>query len=99
MARQLRIYTMQDGRLDDWIRLYCERVRPLRERSGFAVEGFAARGTNQFVWIVERPGSEEEFEAADRAYYEQPEHQPLHEEALQYLAKGESLFLDPVCDP
>jgi hypothetical protein len=96
MTRQLRIYTLKEGTLDSWVELFTERVRPLRAANGFEVEAWAARDENEFVWLVTREGSREEFEAADAAYYELPEHKPLHEEALNYLESGVSRFLDPV---
>lgn len=96
MARQLRIYTMKPGRLDDWVDLFRRGTAPLRAAHGFEIEAWTVPGKDEFVWLVSRGGSNEEFEAADQAYYELPEHKPIHEEALLYLEKGESWFLEPV---
>jgi hypothetical protein len=96
MAQQLRVYTMKEGRLDDWVDLFHRGTLPLRRAHGFEIEAWTAPETNQFVWLVTREGTNEEFEAADEAYYALPEHTPIHEEALNYLDKGESWFLDPV---
>ena len=96
MARQLRIYTMKPGRLDDWVDLFRRGTSKLRREQGFDLQAWTSEATNQFVWLVTRDGTDEEFEAADAAYYQLPEHKPLHEEALLYLEKGESWFLDPV---
>jgi hypothetical protein len=96
VTQQLRIYTLKEGRLDDWVRLFTESVRPLRAANGFAIEAWAARDENEFVWLVSRDGTREEFEAADKAYYELPDHKPLHEQALNYLERGASRFLEPV---
>lgn len=98
MAKQLRVYTVKPGQLDNWVELFKRRTSKLRRANGFGVQGWTSRDTNQFVWIVHRDGSEEEFLAADRAYYELTEHKPLHEEALQYLEEGQSTswFLEPV---
>ncbi len=96
MAKQLRIYTMKPGKLDDWVDLFKRGTSRLRIDNGFELEAWTAPATNQFVWLVSREGTSEEFEAADKAYYELPAHKPLHEEALLYLEKGESFFLEPV---
>ena len=96
MAQQLRIYTMKPGRLDDWVDLFRRGTSKLRREQGFELQAWTSQATNQFVWLVTRDGTDEEFEAADAAYYQLPEHKPLHEEALLYLEKGESWFLDPV---
>jgi hypothetical protein len=96
MAQQLRVYTPKDGKLEDWVRLYEEKILPLRTANGFRITAWTAPRTQQFVWLVERDGTVEEFEAADRAYYEQPEHKAFDPYAREILEKGESWFLDPV---
>jgi hypothetical protein len=93
---QIRIYKMKDGRLPDWEELFRSRIRALRQREGFRVVGAWSDPIGQrFVWILERDGSQEDFEAADRAYYELPDHAPMHQAALEYLASGESSFVTP----
>ena len=96
MAQQLRVYTMKEGKLDDWVALYESKVLPLRRQHGFEIEAWTSRETNQFVWLVSYDGTNEELHAADEAYYASDDHKPLHEEALLYLEKGESWFLEPV---
>lgn len=96
MARQLRIYTMKEGRLDDWVSLWAEQVAPLRRRSGFNVTGYRVPDKSQFVWILDRPGTREEFEAADAEYYAQPEHPPLHAKGVEWIDNAQTSFLDPV---
>jgi hypothetical protein len=96
MALQLRIYKTKPGRLDDWVGLFERSVRDLRAAQGFSIQAWKATGDDRFIWLVEYPGTEAEFEAADRAYYELPDHKPLHEEALNYLDSSESWFVDPV---
>jgi hypothetical protein len=98
VAQQLRVYTMKEGQLDNWVALFERGTHPLRRANGFEIQAWTAPDTNQFVWLVTRPGTREEFEAADQAYYALPEHKhkPLHEEALLYLEKGETWFLDEV---
>ena len=96
MARQLRIYTMKDGRLADWVSLWTEQVAPLRRRSGFEVTGYRVPDKEQFVWILDRPGTAEEFKAADDEYYAQPEHAPLAAKGNEWVDNAQSSFLEPV---
>jgi hypothetical protein len=96
VAQQLRLYTMKPGRLGDWVDLFKRGTARLRTANGFQIQAWTSPDTNQFVWLVTREGTREEFEAADKAYYELPEHKPIHEEATNYLEKGESWFLEPV---
>ena len=96
MTQQLRVYTMKPGRLDDWVGLFKRGTYPLRTANGFGIQAWTAPDNEQFVWLVTHEGSRADFEAADQAYYNLPGHKPIHEEALLYLEKGESWFLDPV---
>jgi hypothetical protein len=98
VAKQLRVYTVKEGQLDNWVALFKRGTAPLRRANGFEVQAWTAPQTNQFVWIVDHEGSPEEFLAADKAYYALPEHAPLHQEALGYLEEGksQSWFLEPV---
>jgi hypothetical protein len=98
VAKQLRVYSVKSGELDNWVDLFRRGTARLRRENGFDVQAWTSRSTNQFVWILDRAGSEEEFDAADKAYYALPEHAPLHEEALGYLQEGQSQtwFLEPV---
>lgn len=98
MATQLRVYKVREGQLDNWVDLFKRGTAPLRRKNGFEVRAWTVPETSEFVWIVDRPGTPEEFLEADRAYYALPEHEPLHEEALNYLVEGASKtwFLEPV---
>lgn len=96
MARLLKIYTLKEGRLDDWAGLWAEKVAPLRRRFGFEVSGYRVSDRSQFVWILDWPGTEEEFAAADAAYYEQPEHAPLQAKGAEWIESAQQWFLEPV---
>ncbi|HSJ71995.1 MAG TPA: NIPSNAP family containing protein [Acidimicrobiia bacterium] len=97
MATQMRTYSMKEGQLENWNRMFESKIRDLRSRQGFALEGaWSVPDRGQFVWILSYPGGREDFERADQAYYELPEHGPLHIEALEYLEGGDSVFVDPV---
>jgi hypothetical protein len=96
MAQQLRVYTMKEGRLEDWVSLWTEKVAPLRRRFGFEVTGYRVSEKSQFVWILDWPGTRDEFESADAAYYAQPEHPPLHAKGVEWIDSAQSSFLEPV---
>ena len=83
---QLRIYRVRDGRMDDFVREWRERILPLRERHGFTVLGpWVIEAENRFVWIVGR----EDFEAADKTYYASPERTALEPDPARHLAEVE----------
>jgi hypothetical protein len=74
MADQLRIYTIADGRMEDWAALFRRTTMPMRRSAGFDVRTWASTDGTKFFWLLSRSGSEEEFLEADRAYNEAPEH-------------------------
>jgi hypothetical protein len=50
---ELRIYTLRDGAMDDFMRVWRDQVVPLRRRHGFTVAGgWIDRRTNRFAWVV-----------------------------------------------
>lgn len=94
---QLRLYKTHPEHLDSWARLFVDKITPFRSTFGFEVTGrWKATERDTFVWILHHPGTQEEFEAAEKAYYEHPGHLPLHEEALGYLVSAETFFMDDV---
>ena len=72
MPSQLRVYTINRGRLDDFVAAWRAGVSPLRQQFGFRVAGaWVIRERNQFVWILSYDGPQA-WEAADAAYYGSP---------------------------
>ena len=97
MTVQLRIYNMKPGKLPDWERLFHSGIAELRTRQGFEILGaWSIPDAARFVWVLSYEGTREDFDAADRAYYELPEHEKLHEAALEYLDSGEAHFVEPM---
>lgn len=65
----MRRYRIADGHLEDFVAAWASGVVPLREASGFVIEGsWSIPATNEFVWILSYSG-EGGFEEADAAYY------------------------------
>jgi hypothetical protein len=87
--RQLRIYTIEDGHLDEFIAAWTAGVLPLRRRFGFDVEAWVARDQNQVIWLVgyHGPGS---FADADAAYYASPERAAVDPDPAQWIAINET---------
>ena len=53
MHFQLREYTIEDGRLDDFVQIWRELILPLRVSLGFSVFGpWVERDASRFVWLV-----------------------------------------------
>jgi hypothetical protein len=92
MEFQLREYTIEDGRLDDFIEEWREHVLPLRLSLGFSVLGpWVDRRDNRFVWLL---GFDGDSRAADEAYYRSPERKALDPDPARLIADFRRIWLE-----
>jgi hypothetical protein len=83
---QLREYTIEEGRLDDFVREWREVVLPLRVSLGFSVLGpWIEHEASRFVWIV---GYDGDIEAANEAYYESDERRAMDPDPARLLVEA-----------
>lgn len=95
MATQLRRYTINRGKMEEFVRAWAEGVVPLRRRHGFRVEGaWVIRERNEFLWLL--ASDAEDWEAEDAAYYASPERAALDPDPAQHIAQVEHWFVEPV---
>jgi hypothetical protein len=94
MEWQLRIYTISDGVLDDWIEEWRRHIAPLRRKLGFRVLGPWVDG-DTFVWLLGYEG-EDGFAAADARYYESPERTNLTPDPARHIAHAEHRQLQEI---
>src|SRR6266571_2883034 len=67
---QLRMYTIKEGKMAEWVDGWTRGVLPLRRKFGFRVDGaWVVPEGNRFIWILSYDGPEG-FEARDSAYYD-----------------------------
>ncbi|MDR7556424.1 MAG: NIPSNAP family protein [Armatimonadota bacterium] len=95
-SAQLRIYTVAEGALGEFVARWRAGVRPLRERYGFVIEGaWTIPDQHRFVWILSYrgPGS---FEEADAAYYASPERKALRPDPAELLVAAQTYWLSPL---
>lgn len=93
---QLRLYTIDKGRLDDFANAWRAGVYPLRTKLGYRIH-FAAKipTTNQFVWLLTYDGPEA-WEKKEAAYYGSAERKSLSPDPAQWIAQPQQLFVTPV---
>jgi hypothetical protein len=92
---QLRIYTIKDGMMDQWIKGWSEGVYPLRLKLGFTIKAWSIEEENKFVWVVSYDGPNT-WEAQEAAYQASPDLGTLHPELGQYLVDTKAWFIAPV---
>jgi len=93
---QLRDYRVKAGELDPFTEVWSKKVRPLRVKKGFVVEGaWRIPSEDRFVWVVSYEGPLT-WDAANRSYSESPERKAMDPDPAGFLV-GQSLSLiDPV---
>jgi hypothetical protein len=95
MATELRIFTIKEGRLDDFVRAWTAGVYPLRTKKGYRIEGaWVIRERNEFIWLLSHDGSD--WEATEKAYYASAERAAITPDPSQYIARVEKWFVTPV---
>ena len=95
MASELRLYTINRGQMEEFVKVWREGVVPLRQEAGFRVEGaWIVEATNQFAWVVSLP-DEEDWEARLGHYYSSPGRKALSPDPVSFIARMETNFAFP----
>jgi antibiotic biosynthesis monooxygenase (ABM) superfamily enzyme len=85
MVTQVRIYTINKGMLDSWIKLFNEKIVPTSAKYGVNVVGaWANRPQNEFIW-VRTFDSEEKL----KTYETSPERATYTGQTGSHIAKTE----------
>ena len=96
MLVQLRVYTINRGALDEWVKEWREKVKPLRLKLGFEILGaWTVAETNQFLWVLSYDGTES-WDTLDRAYHQSEERRAMVPNPARYIARMEHYFIHPV---
>jgi hypothetical protein len=57
---QLRIFTIADGKMDEFVRAWLKGVYPLRIKQGFTIHGaWTLDPGDKFMWLLSYDGPEE----------------------------------------
>lgn len=93
MPSQLRIYSIKDGLLDEFVEFWRAEIVPLRRRFGFAVAGaWADAETRTFAWVV----THADFERAAADYYDSPDRKALSHDPGEFIESSELRLMEPV---
>ena len=96
MLTDVRIYTVNRGEMDDWLRLWTEQIAPLHARLGMNIEGaWVNRPQNEFVWARSFEDEADQQEKM-KQFYESPERQALGDKLRAHIAKVEIREMEPV---
>ena len=96
MISQLRIYTINKGMMDSWIKVFEERIRPLHELKGIPIgPTWVNAARTEFIW-VRSFDSEEAIAGKEAEYYNSPERAELGDLPGTHIAKTEVRVVHPV---
>jgi len=99
MIAEVRIYTMNKGRLDDFVKLWNEKLAPIHAKYGLKILGaWVNRPQNEFIWIRIFEDQADRDEKTKR-YMESPERSALGDQPQQLEAKIEVRTVEDVFAP
>ncbi len=96
MVSQLRIYSINPGMMESWLKLFEEHIRPVHSKLGMPVERtWINAEANEFVW-VRSFRTAEEIPGKEEAYFASPERKALGDTPQKHIAKMEVRVIEPV---
>ncbi len=96
MTVQLRLYTINSGRLRQFAEEWKANVLPLRLEHGFRVHGaWIIEETNQFAWLIGYDGPES-WEAKESAYYASRKRKAMAPDPARLIARPEQYFVESI---
>jgi hypothetical protein len=99
MVSQLRIYTINKGMMDSWLKVFDEEIRPIHEKLGIPVEGTWTNGDRtEFIW-VRSFDSVEAIPDKEAEYFASPERKALGDKPTSHIAKIEVRVIERVLTP
>ena len=89
MVSQLRIYTINSGMMDSWLKLFEEEIRPIHQGLGIPVEAtWVNADRTEFLW-VRSFDSVEDIPKMEAAYFASDGRKALGDIPPSHIAKME----------
>ena len=94
MYAQLRVYTVNRGKMDDWVSWFREKLMPIATRAGQTIVGpWVNDAKTEFIWIRVYD-SAEDAKAKDERFYGAQDWKAIAAEARALLAKTEVTIMN-----
>ena len=95
MVSQLRIYTINRGMMDSWLKVFQEHLIPLHKKHGIPIEAtWVNADRTQFIW-VRSFDSADEISKKEAEYYASPERKAIGDLPQRHTAKVEVSLIEP----
>ena len=96
MTVQLRLYTINQGRLRQFAEEWKANVLPLRLEHGFRVhDAWIIEETNQFAWLIGYDGPES-WADKESAYYGSRKRKAMAPNPARLIARPEQYFVESI---
>jgi hypothetical protein len=93
---QLRMYTVNGGMMDQWVKLFSETLAPLQENLGMKIDAqWVNEDKNQFIWIRSF-ADDDDLKAKEAAFAASPDWQARRENAGSHLARLDVITMNAV---
>ncbi len=98
MISQLRIYTVNRGMMDQYVKLFTETLVPMQEKHGIKIGGmWVNEDKNQFIWTRSFADADD-LKAKEAAFYGSPEWNEIMDHARSHLARTVVQAMKPALD-
>ncbi len=95
MTSQLRMYTINRGMMDEWVKLFTQTLLPMQEKHGIKIEGmWVSEDNTQFIWIRSFTNSED-VKAKEAAFYGSPDWNAVMDHARSHIARMVVQTMEP----
>ena len=96
MVSQLRIYTINRGMMESWLKVFEERLRPIHDRLGIPIEAtWVNADSTEFIWVRSFE-SEDVIAQKEAEYFATPERKALGDLPTSHIAKIEVRVIERV---
>ena len=99
MTSQLRMYTINRGMMDDWVKLFTESLVPMQEKHGIKIDGtWVSEDDTRFIWIRSF-ANPDDVKAKEAAFYGSPEWTAVMDHARSHIARTDIQTMEPALYP
>ena len=95
MVSQLRIYTINKGMMDSWLKLFHEHLKPNHEKCGIPImASWVNTERTEFIWVRSFDNLEA-IQTKEAEYYSSPARLALGDQPQIHIAKTEVRVVEP----
>lgn len=96
MISQLRIYTVNRGMMDAWVKCFKNELLPMMESHGMRIDSaWANEAKTEFIW-VRSYDSHEDLKTKESSFYGSPEWKAAVNHVASHIAKTAVRVMEPV---